>query len=449
MKLPMTNAPPGKQVMNNQRFTKLLKEHLVFEEPQHVDADSICVDYMNRKGQPPDVQYIHRSLQPKIASQGYYEKRPKPGFLRVLKNPETRAKCMAFNKHIAEGSEGVYPPLCEAMIKYSCLGGNHLTIVFKGSKANMLSSISGAVWSINPNDDQFVNVCRQGHKYYILDERLSNEDAEWLAESQNADNNENAGNNDGMNYRAVMLIHNQIEAESKNKQVKTSDVIARFQKGSVSVMNAGVISAYHKYVSAQGSGAVVIELCDWVSENVDFTDLTMPTGWLEDSVKILPRDKVFVRLVTTKLQYLGGPGKEGRIVHQRPTPDSARYILPAEMTSLVGNSTVLELWDEFLAHVRNVVEPALSTLVNPKRARNICSGLELWSGRLAYCKTYVPDEYVPKLSGKMTREKLDQNLRSWAIAVESKLKLGGFIAAIGITPDSDKVEDEQVSLRRP
>ena len=252
-----------------------------------------------------------------------------------------------------------------------------------------------------------------------------------------------------MNYRAVMLIHNQIETESKNKQVKTSDVIARFQKGSVSVMNAGVISSYHKYVSAQGSGAVVIELCDWVSENVDFTDLTMPTGWLEESVKILPRDKVFVRLVTTKLQYLGGPGKEGRIVHQRPTPDSARYILPAEMTSLVGNVTVLELWDEFIAHVRNVVEPALSTLVIPKRARNICSGLELWSGRLAYCKTYVPDEYVPKLSGKMTREKLDQSLRSWAIAVESKLKLDGFIAAIGITLDSDKAEHEQVSPRRP
>ena len=434
------DVAPAAQVKANQRIDNLLRDFGQDLEPKRVRSSEIVVDVNNRKGQPCDLQYIHTKLVPGILKDGIILSRLKPGLLIHLTDPVKRTRAIAHNKALMEGTEGLYPPIHENAVLYSCIGGNHLTISIAGIACQMVSAVTGSTWACPLDDHNLKKLATDGHHYIVLKDTISDEDAAWLAETQNADQNQNAGTNQATNLREVTNIHNAFTIEKQTPHIKTSDIITRFTKQNVVTVNPNVIAAYHKFVTALGAGEYVIELLDWLSKHVNFTELSVAPSWLEECGKSM-KDMPLGMFITTQLQYSG----EVVVRNQRPTPDSAKFILTSEIASLMKNSDVCAAWEAFLRDMRVRVEPELKSMIGPVRAREIISQLEIWSGRMAYQKSQVAAEFAPKIGGKFSKEKLDEGLLYWAISVADKFSaLKHFPGKIGVVLESDKVETDVI-----
>jgi hypothetical protein len=64
---------------------------------------------------------------------------------------------------------------------------------------------------------------------------------------------------------------------------------------------------------------------------------------------------------------------------------------------------------------------------------------------MAYQKSQVAAEFVPKIGGKFSKDKLDEGLKYWAKSVADKFSaLKHFPGKIGVVLESDKVETDVV-----
>ena len=64
------------------------------------------------------------------------------------------------------------------------------------------------------------------HKYYILRDDITDEEAKELSDSQNAEQNQNVGNGDGQNIRKVLSIYNDLP--KKGPHVQLGAVISKY-----------------------------------------------------------------------------------------------------------------------------------------------------------------------------------------------------------------------------
>jgi len=160
---PSKDIDPAQLAKKNQRIKAIFNKYKLHGEPQRVVCEKIIIDPNNRDGQPPDMQYLHCNLEPDQEKDGWLETRPKPGILVKLTDPAMRRRAIDHNVKLMEGTEGLYPPLHESLIEYSCLAANHLTLSHRGMKAHMRSCITGKVWG-DAGDPAMKTLLAHGHK---------------------------------------------------------------------------------------------------------------------------------------------------------------------------------------------------------------------------------------------------------------------------------------------
>ena len=101
----------------NQSIKETFKKYLLFDEPQRVVCDKICISRHNRNGQPLDLQYLHNDLEPNQERDDFLDTRPRPGVLICFGDDQALKRLeIEHNRKLADGTIGLYPPLHEAMM---------------------------------------------------------------------------------------------------------------------------------------------------------------------------------------------------------------------------------------------------------------------------------------------------------------------------------------------
>ena len=276
-----------------------------------------------------------------------------------------------------------------------------------------------------------------GHKYCILSDDITDEEAKELSDSQNADQNQNAGNGDGQNIRKVLAIYNTLQKQS-GPHVPVGIVISKYAAQSIVKVNPNNVGAWDKYVSGQGAGEYVTEFLDWLPRYVNSADLSCPPSWLEELIKDIPKEYVITKLAITYIQYSG----DGKTVNQRPVPDTAKFVSGPELIALGKNKEVLHMMEDFFRHNRLHIETEMQRRLGYCKARDLLRSLEINVARLALSKSLTKD-FLTKAIGKISQDKIEQMRTDWlkyCVKQPGNQALADLPARIGI-PITDEVEN--------
>ena len=419
---------PGQLVKKNEKLRQIFDKHKLFDKPVRVQCWKVVPDKVNRGGQPPNIHYIHENLEPNLENDGFDEMRPKPGLLKKLANPEKRKEQLDHYKKLTAGTTGLFPPLHEEQVEYSCLGGNHLTLAHRGIHCGLTSAITGKTWCTGGGKD-LAKVVEIGLEYYCIDDDISDEDAKLLSEAHNSEQDQNACTGDGQNIRKVLNIFRQ--HQKVQKHVPVGRVIADYAAVTLVKVNTNNVAAWTKFVSCQGAGELVEEFLEFISLCVNEQEIRCPPGWLEEVAKAIPEEFGITKNNLCYIQYSG----EGRIVQQRPMPDTLRFISPAELTALGANKALLEMLEEFHHWNRTHIETEIAARLGALVARQSVRLLEENVTRLAINKGLKKDSFASKATGKLDNDKIIQLRKDWfrsMLKKHSMQSLNDLPASLGI-----------------
>ena len=179
----------------------------------------------NRAGQAPNIAVVHTSLYQSICRDGFDKRRPHPGFAIQMESTEMIAANIAFNKKLADGTD-TYPPLVVSHMTRATLAGSHLTLLLRCLRSGMKSSLLGTSFTINDDDDDLKKVVADGHCYWLLSEKITEEDAVLLSEWRNSDQNQNQFNSEMQLIKNIQRICLK-EQSLANGQVKLATVVQK------------------------------------------------------------------------------------------------------------------------------------------------------------------------------------------------------------------------------
>ena len=179
-----------------------------------------------------------------------------------------------------------------------------------------------------------------------------------------------------------------------------------------------------------GAGEYVTELLFWMSKNVNSGELSCPPNWLEELIKAIPKDYPIARIIATMIQYSG----DGKIIHQRPVPDSCRYISIPEMTALGNNTGVLKMIEDFFVYNRTHIETEIARRIGVNQARDWILHLELNVGRMSLTKA-LTGKFHTTTVGKISADKLEKMRKDWLAWVVQSVgeNLVGLPERVGIS----------------
>jgi len=403
---PSSEVPPAKLAKKNEKIKEIFEKHKLFPNPVRVQCWKVVPDMVNRSGQPPNMRYLHENLEPNQEVDGFDELRPKPGVLKKLSEPVQKKRQIDYNKELMAGTTGLYPALYEELIEYSCLGANHLTLSHRGIHSKLVSSITGKAWSTNgcKNLDRVLQI---GLEYYIFDDKISDDDAKLVSEAHNAEQDQNAVTGDGQNIRKVLNIFQGLQKIQKH--VPVGRVIADYAACTLVKVNTNNVAAWVKFVSSQGAGRLVEEFLDFISRCVNEQEVRCPPSWLDELARAIPEEFGITKNCLCYIQYSG----DGRIVQQRPMPDTLRFVSAAEMTALGANKPLLTMVEDFHLWNRIHIETEFKAIIGTAMARQNLVQLEENVTRLAISKGLRKGTFATKASGKLDGEKLVQLRKDW------------------------------------
>ena len=168
---------PANLVKANKRMLLIVEKHSVdtTHAAARVPSDQIGASPLNRM---TNIPYVHQ-LGADLRRDGFDPSRCQKGWLRRLKS---QAKIDALVKHNEEigGGTDLLPPVLKGVMVYECLATTHMSTALALFRTGRLSLITGEVWSVPLDDALLREVVELGHFYYILDEDLPDDDAEFL-----------------------------------------------------------------------------------------------------------------------------------------------------------------------------------------------------------------------------------------------------------------------------
>ena len=435
-------------VKANKRVQAIVEKHRVFEEPQRLDPDTVGVSPFNRGGSAPNMPYIHSALQQMVTRDGFDPKRPQAGFVILHETSDSQAGLVAFNEKLADGCD-LYPPVFGKGMKYGSLASSHLTLALRCWKNTVHSSITGARFQVPADDDALKHVVSQGHSYFVLDDKISKEDAEFLSEWRNADQNQNQCNSEAQLIRTLQsLVEDELAKSDAGTQVKLSTIISKATNKSIVKLKPDTVGGLTRWILSLGARDYVTEFLDFHAAEVDPTQLTVPWGFFDEVAKALGKEFVLSKLAITVAQYTS----EGAQAQTRPQPDTCRLTSHSELHALGRNTDVLKALEAKLAETRQKMQPLLTEAVGGKRARVLLRTFETQVVRLALAKKQLKT-FNSKVSGRFSPEKVDELRHNWLLYLQglgsaSLSNIGnetGFLLAI--EPDADEAARERATER--
>jgi hypothetical protein len=404
----------------NKRFQAICAKWLARKEAVRIDADSIGVSPFNRLGAPPNMRYCHADLCPNILADGFEPSRPRPGFLIQRSQEDTVQRLRDHASKLARMSE-LFPPSNLSSLTYECLAANHLTLALRMFKDSVTSHLTGVTFKIPDDDPDLDYVCKQGHLYFILKDGISDDDARFLSEYMNADQNQNQFNSEV--HLIKQVYDHAVPLMQNSAMVPLSKVIASVSASAVAKLRADTIGDIAQYVMGFGNGPYIEELVVWHAGAVNPKELSVSPKWFGDMAKALGKANPLVKFATTLVHYSG----DQRIEGNRPTPDTSRTIAMTDVNGLAKDTEKLQECETFLRETRNMLTDPMNKAVGKEVCMKLIHMFEESFGRLLYSKAPNKTHFQHTVTGKYSNEKAKVLRSGWMQYCELKYDaLGGF-----------------------
>lgn len=108
-------------------YVEIIKKHRKYEGTIRLDPDAIGVAKQNRK---INAKYIWQKLGPGIKADTFVADRPHPCVVVELDGASV-GDLVKYNQQLSEAQPHLWPPLFKNLMRYACLGGNHLNITLR------------------------------------------------------------------------------------------------------------------------------------------------------------------------------------------------------------------------------------------------------------------------------------------------------------------------------
>ena len=151
----------------------------------------------------PNMPYLHTGLHGGVEKDGLDLKRLRPGYVIWYTTPSLVKKNIDHNIKI---SNNMYPPLYQDKMNKASLGCTHITLLFRLYKAGSVSPLTGKKFTVDKDDEGMRYILEKHHKYWVLDEKITPDEAMLLSDWMNADQNQNFGNDPSHIIRSIARI---------------------------------------------------------------------------------------------------------------------------------------------------------------------------------------------------------------------------------------------------
>ena len=400
-------------VKSSARYRNILQQHGLPKgsggEPRRIAPTKVLPSPFNRRGRPFNFQYIHMELCPNIKKDGFRQDRPSPGIV-VRRSGENLVRLHATSRELMVTCGKLLPSMTiDETANRECLGGNHLTMALRMFSASYTSSISGARFEVK-GDEELKDVCAEGHHYIELDENVSDDDCKFLSELLNSDQNQNQTNSeDHLRLHIKQMLDGLITPE--RPMVPTSTIITKVIDTSIVKLRPDHVGDTAQFIVGFHGSPYVDQLSRWYAQNVNPRQLSISARWMADIARTFGKTRPLCKLAATLVHYRGFVVTPGTA----PNPDTSRTIDVPLMTNLAQNSAAdLDWLEEEMRTYRAKFSGYMTTKLGSDMAADQFLGVEELAMRLLCGKTMVLQGFTHGVSGKFSKEKVEDLYKCWA-----------------------------------
>ena len=404
------------------RIASILVKYQKHPDPIRLDPNSTGCSMRNRK---PNMQYLHRELAPNLKTKGYDPARPRIGYVISNVSEKNISAMIKYNQELAAGTD-LFPPIVEIMMKHEVLAGQHLSLTLRCFKAGMVSSLTGDAFTVPADDSALGSVSQRGHRYFEIVEDIPNEDAEFLAEWENSDQNQNNVNSEAQLIKAIQSIC--IKEMKINVHVKLAGIVQKVCGESIIKLRPDVVGEFARFVMDMGVEQYIDEYCTWHSLNVNPKTLTTSATWFGELTKAMGRENALLKL---SIIFIHCSDTECVLQQNRPHPDIARLVGVPDLNTLARDKNKMAEIEKFLRDTRTMFEATMIPLIGRNPTTMTFVPFQRAVARLALSKS-KETEFHHTVIGKYTFEKMEELRESWVRHVAaSSVTLSDIAAKVG------------------
>lgn len=288
-------------VKSNKRFADIWVKYGVSKNKEAVrlQPHTCGVSVLNRI---PNMPYCHTRLGQEVMRDGYDIDRIQVGWVRKLVSKDRIDNLVKYNQALSDGSD-LYPPIYPDSMRNELLASTHMTLALRLFQAGKTSPVTGEIWRVaNDEDDLREAVSGSGHCYFELDENCPDEEARFVCEYKNIEQNKNQINTEIQHLRSAQRI---LKAELRiSGQIKLSSVVAKITSDSIVKLRPDHVGDFVKLVYELGPEQYSDELFFYHSIMVNASELCISADWVKNLVTALKGRDALI-LATTLLHYSG------------------------------------------------------------------------------------------------------------------------------------------------
>ena len=388
-------------VQSKARHAEILKKHALYNGvPQRLSVDAVLSSPWNRK---PNLAYIHTDLCPSIEKDGFDPERCQAGYVIKRSSPDCVANLIKYNEEL--GSGGFMPPIHTSEVGFEALGSQHLTISLRLFKTQTVSPISGAAFKVPSHDTDLQSRLRDGHYYKVIDDKISEADARFLAEWQNIDQQKNQGNSE---QALMQKIYDEVCQQQKICPIiKMSAVSVKICNSSIMKLKVDQVSSLVRYCVEQGK--FVEEALHYCARYVNPKELAISPRWFTVLCETMGKTCPLVKL-NMHLIHLDPTNVFEQV---RPAPDICRSITQADMNSVMKTPEKVQAAEKIMVDHRALVRQSMISLSSWSKATELIRAFEGEITRMLFSKSLNEGEFNHKLSGKFDEDKAKDLQKRW------------------------------------
>lgn len=297
-------------VKANKRMAQIWEAHGIgaAKKTTRVPAHKIGICPLNRI---PNLPYV-RTLGGNLKRDGFDPDRCQKGFLVLHTDQEKINALVDYNIKLAEGTDQ-YPPVIRDAMTYECLATTHITVAFRLYQAGKTVGSTGDVWIV-PDDDENLKECTTiGWDYYILNDKINDDDKKFIINWKNSDQNQNQVVSEAEHFRnaqqysiAELKLNNACKGGAEScMTLKIGPIVSKMMNQSLVKLRPDHLGDCVKLVIHLGLTKYVDELLYMFSMNVNPTELCVSIGWFKDLMDKFPKMFVLLILGLIYVQYSG------------------------------------------------------------------------------------------------------------------------------------------------
>ncbi len=444
-----TDHQPTVYVKAAKRFKQIISDYKESDEAIAIPPGKVFVSPFNRLGVYLNLMYAHEDLGPNIHKKGYDPSRPKVGVVSRRTDPAKVKRLKEHALNMQSASPSLYPPLSasSAYDCFECVGGNHLTLVFRFYETNYTSPITGITYVVPEDENELRDKVSRGHNYIVLRDDVPDDDMKFLSEYLNSDQNQNQCTSEISTLAAVdKAVKDELKVTPHPKVSKIVQVVSAESMVKLRPDSIGDMAHYANNLIGTG---YVSEVVHWHSRNINPKEMSVSPRWLGDAAKTFGKTYPIVLMGCTFVQYRG----ELKLEQVRPLPDISRAIGLPELNNQMKDPTNLNACEEYCRDNRKLLTEEQKKLFNsPPKASSCFNIFEEAATRLLFTKSLGSVGFDHNVSGKFTIEKLKSLRHHWVKMLEATYdELVGLAARfdIGVVEGSDTKEkgEEEVHTR--